>query len=514
MGNKTAVSYSKEELESFRIATVKRSNEEGASLYDLFLSTKSKSEDSVNLTNFKEIFVMPHDDYKQAPKDGKITCDFVIKFDYFICIKRTKESLYNKYKVHTESQQLAESTEYTPEKEEMKLIFIHSDFKQECLYFEDREEFEETEELFKSVNNVKGRKIAVLVNPVSGKRLARKYFREILSPILNISGITYDNFMTDSSTYVEEWVNLYEKDSFPYTDIICIGGDGLFSQLVNALGKSPKSKELLKIPIGLLPCGSANAICCDLGGKDVYQACINIIRGVTVKADILKVKFKEQEESIYATSMLWGITGDIVHKAEKWRRCLKSARYAVCGAKTLLCSCSLKNYKCKIEFKNTKKDLDSQSYYFEEGSKVCDSTDKTSKNSDAKSDRTSKNDKDGWKTYENDEFTFFCVTTHECRSSINKKEIFMPPIRINDGTMRLGCLKRCGKVKMLKFLSKFSSAKHLEYKMFEEFEVSELKLSPIVNSYFNIDGEIYPNDEAHVKLLPSYLNLIGKLHEK
>lgn len=143
----------------------------------------------------------------------------------------------------------------------MKLIFVHSDFKEECLYFEDREEFEETEELFKSVNNVKGRKIAVLVNPVSGKRLARKYFNEILSPILNISEITYDNFMTNSSTYVEEWVNLYEKEQFSYTDIICVGGDGLFSQLVNALGKSPKSKELLKVPIGLLPCGSANAIC-------------------------------------------------------------------------------------------------------------------------------------------------------------------------------------------------------------------------------------------------------------
>lgn len=67
---------------------------------------------------------------------------------------------------------------------------------------------------------------------------------------------------------------------------------------------------------------------------------------------------------------------------------------------------------------------------------------------------------------------------------------------------------------MIQFLKKFSNAEHLEYKMFEEFEVSELKLSPIVKSYFNLDGEIYPNDEAHIKLLPSYLNLIGKLHDK
>ncbi|CAI2359965.1 unnamed protein product [Moneuplotes crassus] len=511
MGNKTSVNYSLSQLESFRIATVRKSDQEGAELYELFVSKKKEEKDFDDFTNFKEIFTINQDSYKAMRGDGSIACDFVIDFDYFVSVARQEDSLYTKYKVHTEPPQLQESIEHHQEEEEMKLTLTHSKFKKEVLYFNNLEELETTEELLKSVNRVKERRIAVLVNPVSGKRLARKYFREILSPILNITGVAYDKFMTNSSTYVEEWVNQYENEPFPYSDIVCVGGDGLFSQLVNALGKSTKYKELLKVPIGLLPCGSQNAICCDLGGKDVFKACINIARGTTVKADILKVKFKDQEESIYGTSLLWGITGDIVHKAEKWRRCLKSARYAACGAKTFLCSCSLKNYKCKIAFKNATKDLDSQSYDFGEESKECTSVDKNSKNTELKSDNSHKED---WKIYENDEFSFFCVTTHECRSSINKKEVFMPPIRINDGTMRLGCLKKCGKIKMLKFLSKFSSARHLEFNMFEEFEVSELKLTPIVNSYFNIDGEIYSNDEAHVKLLPSYLNLIGSLHEK
>mmetsp|Transcript_8568 Transcript_8568/g.7597 ORF Transcript_8568/g.7597 Transcript_8568/m.7597 type:complete len:135 (-) Transcript_8568:12-416(-) len=66
----------------------------------------------------------------------------------------------------------------------------------------------------------------------------------------------------------------------------------------------------------------------------------------------MKIKFKELNKTVYGTTMLWGITGDIVKKAEKWRKVFKSARYAVCGAKTFLCTCRLKNYVCQIEYMN------------------------------------------------------------------------------------------------------------------------------------------------------------------
>lgn len=135
----------------------------------------------------------------------------------------------------------------------MKLIFTYSDLKQQSVYFDNREEYEYTQDLFRNVNSIKNRKLALLVNPVSGKRLGRKYNRDILTPILNVIGIEYDEFLTNSSTYVEEWVRQYDSELFPYTDIICVGGDGLFSQLINSMGKSPKKEELMKTPIGLLP---------------------------------------------------------------------------------------------------------------------------------------------------------------------------------------------------------------------------------------------------------------------
>lgn len=36
---------------------------------------------------------------------------------------------------------------------------------------------------------------------------------------------------------------------------------------------------------------------------------------------------------------------------------------------------------------------------------------------------------------------------------------------------------------------------------------------PETDCCYNIDGEIYDNDEAHIKMLPGFLNLMGRLYE-
>ena len=128
------------------------------------------------------------------------------------------------------------------------------------LYFDNQDEFIKTEAKLLAINRIRGRKLAVLVNPVSGKKRARSYFRDYLSPMLEISGLKYTKFETESETYVEDWVNSFKPGEFPFTDIICVGGDGLFSQLLNSFGNHPDRPELFKKSIGMLPCGSQNAV--------------------------------------------------------------------------------------------------------------------------------------------------------------------------------------------------------------------------------------------------------------
>ena len=74
----------------------------------------------------------------------------------------------------------------------------------------------------------------------------------------------------------------------PYTDFVMIGGDGILNQFMNAVVKREDYKDIFKIPIGIVPGGSANSTACDLSGKNPLMACVNIIRGFSIKADVMK----------------------------------------------------------------------------------------------------------------------------------------------------------------------------------------------------------------------------------
>jgi sphingosine kinase len=83
--------------------------------------------------------------------------------------------------------------------------------------------------------------------------------------------IKHKMFETTNEKYIEEWVR--NLNSFTkFNEIIIVGGDGLFSQYLNAIILHPDAECLLRIPIGILPGGSQNALCCDLGGKSPYIA--------------------------------------------------------------------------------------------------------------------------------------------------------------------------------------------------------------------------------------------------
>lgn len=113
----------------------------------------------------------------------------------------------------------------------------------------------------------------------------------------------------------------------PYTEFVIIGGDGLLSQYLNAVAKHPEKDALFKVPIGIVPGGSHNATSWDLNGTNPYMACVNVLKGLTIKADILKVKLKNQKISLYTSALAWGIVSDIVKDSEGVRKWFGSLRY-------------------------------------------------------------------------------------------------------------------------------------------------------------------------------------------
>lgn len=359
--------------------------------------------------------------------------------------------------------------------------------------------------------------------------------------MLRIAGIEHDMFETTSATFVNEWINNYSAADFPYTDFICVGGDGMFSQLINSIGTHPDKDEFFKIPIGIMPCGSQNAVSCDIGGKNPYNAAVRILRGVTIQGDMLRIKFKGLDIEIYGTAFLWGVPGELVNEAQKWRSIFGSCRYTICGIKQFLCNWNLKSYNCNIHFKpHNKFELTPSTAYHryqdeeeveqEEEEKSTIPTEFKDESTYGRNDilnvndincslvETKKDDEEDdvfasplhdWNPHHVSRFLFVAILTHEARSSMSS-EIFVPHARFDDSKMYIAGIRSSGKVQTLKMLNNMQGGRHVKMDEFSVDEASEVRLKPLTNTFINIDGEIYPNDEVHVKLLRGGLNLIGK----
>lgn len=102
----------------------------------------------------------------------------------------------------------------------MKLVITYSTFRTKTLYFDNFEEFTQTEKILLSINKGGERNVAILVNPISGKRKGRQSVRNTLIPMLMCAGLSYETFETDSSTYIDSWVEQFNDRAFPYTDIV------------------------------------------------------------------------------------------------------------------------------------------------------------------------------------------------------------------------------------------------------------------------------------------------------
>lgn len=201
--------------------------------------------------------------------------------------------------------------------------------------------------------------MAVLINPISGKKQSRSLFKKRLEPLLKLGHLDYERIETTSPTFMDEWTAKVNPAETDFTDIVLIGGDGIYSQYINAVWAHPQREELLKLPIGLIPGGSTNALCCDIGGKNPTEASINVLRGNPMRADMMLTKFRKQKKEVLCSVLTWGIVGDIVHDAERWRGVFGSTRYAACGLKTFACSAKMKSYQAHVHYRNNAEFLDS-----------------------------------------------------------------------------------------------------------------------------------------------------------
>lgn len=129
----------------------------------------------------------------------------------------------------------------------------------------------------------------VLVNPHSGKGSAEKWYYRDVEPLLKAARCTIDMWKTK---YQGEAIEIAARLDIEAIDMIAsCSGDGLPHEVFNGLGKRPDAKRALsKIAVVNIPCGSGNAMSCNLNGTDSASlATLAIIKGIPTPLDLISI---------------------------------------------------------------------------------------------------------------------------------------------------------------------------------------------------------------------------------
>ncbi|CAG8977739.1 hypothetical protein HYALB_00012174 [Hymenoscyphus albidus] len=373
------------------------------------------------------------------------------------------------------------------------------------------------------------KRVKVLVNPHSGKGSAEKWYARDILPLLKASHCAIDMVKTK---YQGEAVEIAESLDIEAFDVVAAcSGDGLPHEVFNGLGKRPNAKKALaKIAVVNLPCGSGNAMSCNLNGTDSPSlATLAMIKGIPTPLDLISITQGETRTLSFLSQSV-GIVAesDLATEHLRW---LGSMRFYY-GFLTRLLGKTV--YPCDIAVKVAIEDKPSirEHYKREKNNRepaserrgykylIDDDASATSGPEDSLPPLRygTINDKlpDGWDLVPYDQLgNFYCGNMAYMAADAN----FFPPALPSDGYMDLVCINgnisRLSSIKMLLSVedNKFFDIPAVSYRKILGYRIIPRNQT---DGYISIDGERVPfqpfQAEVH-KGLGTVLSKSGHLYE-
>lgn len=144
------------------------------------------------------------------------------------------------------------------------------------------------------------RNLLVFVNPNSGKNNANEMYNEEVLPLFEKSNIKVKTIVTEHENHAQDYLkdNCFDE----YDGIICVGGDGFFSQISSSillktiekfhLNINDENIELIRpsIRVGIIPCGSTDSLVFSTTGhNNPITSALQILTGQSIFIDIATV---------------------------------------------------------------------------------------------------------------------------------------------------------------------------------------------------------------------------------
>ncbi|KAE8583321.1 hypothetical protein XENTR_v10020483 [Xenopus tropicalis] len=308
------------------------------------------------------------------------------------------------------------------------------------------------------------RKLLIFINPYGGRGKAARIYSKKICPLFQLAGIEQDVIETKRANHARDYI--METDLWKYDGVVCVGGDGMFSELLHGVVRRAQMESKVcekkegatltpcKLRIGIIPAGSTDCVCfATVGINDPVTSALHIIIGDTQPMDVC-ASYHSGELMRYSVSLIgYGFFGDVLRESETMRF-LGPFRYDLSGFKMVL---SNRSYSGTVEFLEADDDRSSprDNTRCRTGCQVCsESSERRKEESDAESHCC---DSEIWQKISG---SFVAINVTGMSSACPKSQDGLSPTaHLADGTADLILVRECNMFQFLRHLKRHTNKK-------------------------------------------------------
>ncbi|KAG6001251.1 hypothetical protein E4U21_004538 [Claviceps maximensis] len=365
------------------------------------------------------------------------------------------------------------------------------------------------------------RRAFVLINPQSGPGTALRKWKTDVLPLFQAARMTLEVVTLEKPGHATEFAEKIDLEK--YDTIVACSGDGTPHEIFNGLAKRPDAaRALSQMAVSHIPCGSGNAMSCNLYGTNrAALAALGIIKGRVIPLDLISITQGDRRYVSFLSQAL-GIVAESDLGTENLRW-MGGARFEV---GILMRICRRRCYPCDLAVKvevADKKDI--KAHYkqraIEQPAQETHETQETpAANGVTDADGTGLPPlkygtiqdalPEGWELVKYDKIgNFYCGNMAYMASSAN----FFPAALANDGCMDLvtinGDISPITATKLLYSVEngKLFDNPHVQYRKISAYRIIPRDQQ---DGFISIDGERVPFEPFQAEIHPGLGRVISK----